>query len=407
MGRAGLLLRLAWRNLWRNARRTVILLLAVTLGVAAMVFAAAFSRGMVVAMVDDAIDHLPGHVQIHAPGYRDDPAAEHRFPYPQGRLRAVLDGPLVAAWAARVRVPVVVASEYDTAGVTLLGVEPRREAALAYLARAPVDGRPLAEGDDPGLLIGRRLAERLDTDRGRRVVITGQGTDGSLADRGFRVVGLFRSPWSSEEKGIALTGLATAQRLLRLPGEVNEVAVRAADPERLEALVAALRAAAPELEVADWRTLSPLTHAGQQLYSQFTWVWYLVVFLGMAFGLVNTLLMAVLERTREFGLFLALGMRPRWILGQVWFEALLVLVLGLAAGNGLALALARALGEVDVSAFAAGAELAGLAQRIPLIIHGGDLALANGLVLALGLAAALYPAWRAARLAPVRALRRN
>jgi len=99
---------------------------------------------------------------------------------------------------------------------------------------------------------------------------------------------------------------------------VNEVVVRAADPQRLDALVAALRRAAPGLEVLDWRELSPLTHVSQRIYEEFTWVWYLVVFLGLAFGLVNTLLMAVLERTREFGLLLALGMRPRWILGQVW-----------------------------------------------------------------------------------------
>jgi len=407
MARLPLLLRLAWRNLWRNARRSAILLLAVTLGGFAMVFAASVFRGMVVAMVDDAIDHLPGHVQIHAPGYRDDPAAEYRFPYPSGALRAVLDGPQVAAWAARVRVPAVVSSEYDNAGVTLLGMEPEREAALSYLGRAPVDGRPLRGAADDALILGRRLAARLDTASGRRVVITAQGADGALADRGFRVAGLFRSPWGAEEKGLALTGLAAAQRLLRMEGAVNEVVVRAADPQRLDALVAALRRAAPGLEVLDWRELSPLTHVSQRIYEEFTWVWYLVVFLGLAFGLVNTLLMAVLERTREFGLLLALGMRPRWILGQVWLEALIVLALGLALGNLAALAVTAALGEVDVSAFARGAELIGLSQRIPLIVHGADLALANGLLLALGLVTALYPAWRAARLAPVQALRRS
>ncbi len=403
--RGAWLWRLAWRNLWRNPRRSLVLLAAVTLGTAATVFAAALMEGMVRAMVADTVAHLPGEIQLHAPGYLDDPAAERAFPYPDGALRAVLDGPLVAAWAARLRVPAVVTSEYDSAGLTLIGVEPARERGVSFVAKAPIEGRSLRGPEDGGLVLGARLLEVLESRPGRRLVVTAQGGDGALVDRGFRVVGAFRDTLEAVERERAYTGLAVAQAFLGVPGQVTEVAVRARDPARLEALVAALRQAAPELEVRHWRQLAPLAQVSERLYREFTWIWYLVVFVAMAFGLVNTFLMAVFERTRELGLLGALGMRPRWILLQVWLEAALLLALGLALGDLLAWGVIVALGEIDLGAYLAGAAFAGLAPRIPLALPLETVLEGNVLLWGLGLAAALYPAWRAARLAPVAALR--
>jgi len=137
-------------------------------------------------------------------------------------------------------------------------------------------------------------------------------------------------------------------------------------------------------------------------------IWFVVVFLAMSFGLINTLLMAVFERTREIGLFQALGMRPRFILGQVLLESLTLLMTGLVIGNLLAWATIAYLGDgLNLSAFAKGLEWAGLSSVIYPLVAVSDVITANLVVIVLGIIASLYPAWRAARYVPIEAITRT
>ncbi len=407
-GNAPLLVTLAWRNLWRHGRRTLMILFAFALGVWSMVVLAAITRGSMEQQLDRSILNLTGHVQIHHPGYRDDPVIEHRMGAPDDRLAAALAGRDVSAWAGRVRVPAVIASERESAGVTLIGIEPERETGLSFIPGAVTGGRYLESAEDQGLLLGRKLAERLETGLGRRVVLMSQDTVNQVADRGFRVVGLFDTQPQAMEEAYVFIGRATAQQMLKLGDAISEIALMSPDRDRLGPLLARLRTAAPRLEIEPWTVLEPLLVLTQKITDVILVIWYAIVFAAMSFGLVNTLLMAVFERTREFGLFQALGMPPRHIVGQVLVESLILLVLALAFGNGLAWVTVAALaGGIDLSAVAEGMEMIGVAPVIYPAWSAGDLAAANLLVFVLGLAASLYPAWRAARHVPVEAITRG
>lgn len=397
---------LAWRNLWRHARRTLMILFAFALGVWSMIVIAAITRGSMEQQLDRSILNLTGHMQMHAAGYRDDPVIEHRF-IPPLALAAALTGAGVTAGARRVRVPGVISSERESAGITLVGIEPERERGLSFIPDAITEGRYLESAEDPGLLLGRRLAERLETGLGRRVVLMSQDVDNRVADRGFRVVGIFDTQPRQMEEAYVFIGRATAQQMLKLGDHVTELAAITADRDRLDAPLAALRAAAPGLDVQPWTVLEPLLLLTRKITDVILIIWYAIVFAAMSFGLVNTLLMAVFERTREFGLFQSLGMPPRHILGQVLVESLILLALALVAGNLLAAATVYALrGGIDLSAVAEGMELVGVAPVIYPAWSTGDMAAANLLVFVLGLAASLYPAWRASRHVPVEALSR-
>lgn len=402
-----LLARLAWRNVWRNGRRTAIMLAAIGVGAWLMIFMAALMRGMVEQQVHDTIFNLTGHVQIHAPGYLDDPAIENSMSAPGPALLQVLGDGAVENWTTRVRLPAVIASERESAGVTLVGIEPQAEQGLSFIAGAVGEGRSLQGRDDDGLILGRRLAERLETSLGKRVVIMAQDRDNEVADRGFKVVGIFDAEIEATESAFVFTGRGAAQTLLKMGDEVSELALMTTDRERLGQLVERLRDAAPGLEVADWATLEPLLKVSLELYDGFMLVWFFVVFLAMSFGLVNTLLMAVYERTRELGLFQALGMRPRAIVFQVLLESLVLLGIGLAVGNAAAWLSVVALSDgLDLGAFAQGMEWAGLSSMIYPLVIAKDVVNANVLVVVLGLIASLYPAWRAARHVPVEAITR-
>tara|TARA_R100000900_G_scaffold66106_1_gene52897 strand:+ start:191458 stop:192708 length:1251 start_codon:yes stop_codon:yes gene_type:complete len=403
------LLTLAWRNLWRNHRRTLVMLSAIALGVWAMIFMTAMMRGMIDQMVQNGLATLPGHAQIHHPDFVRDPSVVNRFAEPGGELLAALEQPPVTAWAARLRVPAVVASEYASRGVTLLGVDPAAEAALGSLPGELVAGRALQGPADAGVVLGESLAQRLETAVGRRVVLMSQDPDNDVADRGARVVGIYRGRLEGDEERFAYTGRDSLQALLGVEGEVTEAAMNGPDYRRVVAWLPDIRrAAGASLSVQPWQTLNPFLASMLGLQDGYALVFMLVVFLVLSFGLVNTLVMAVFERTRELGLIQALGMRPGLILLLILMESLWLLLLGLALGNALALATLWPLRDgLDLSAVAAGLEMMAMGTTLYPLLELSDMAMASAVVVGLGLLASLLPAWRASRLAPVVALARD
>ena len=401
-----IVLRLAWRNLWRNSRRTLIMLAAIIVGVWAMIFMTALMRGMVDDMVKDGVSALPGHVQIHHPAFRDDPTIANVIEPPSGELLEVLRRPEVVAWATRVRVPAVISSERDTRGVTLVGIEPERERGISFVADDVIEGRFLESRDDRGLVVGRRLAEKLETGLGKRVVIMSQDQANEIADRGFRIVGIFDSKLDQYEEQFVFAGEGTIQDLLGVGDAISEVAILGTDyreAEGLQRMVAA--AAGPDVEVLPWNELDPYLGSMLTVMDGFVVVWIVVVFLALSFGLVNTLVMAVFERVREIGLMLALGMTPRNILSQILAESILLLLIGLAIGNLAAWATIEPLKNgIDVSIVGEGMEYWGSASILYPALYLKDVILANLIVIVLGFFASLSPAWRASRYDPVRAI---
>lgn len=399
---------LAWRNLWRYPRRTIIILLAIAIGVWSMLSLAAFMRGMMEQYVNNAIGNLVAHIQIHAPSYRDDPVIEHSMLPPTEPLLKVLNEADIKGWTARVRVPAVVSSERESMGVTLVGIDPVQEQGLSFIADAVTEGRYLESLDDKGIILGNKLVERLETRLGKRVVLMSQNENHEIAERGFRIVGIFDAKMEETETQFVFVSRQRLQKMLGMHDKISELAVLGYDRDNLETVVQKLRAAAPEQDVQDWQTLNPLVMLIVTVFEGFLLIWYLVVFIAVAFGLVNTLLMAIFERTREMGLFQALGMKPRWIVGQVLFESLFLLSMGLIIGNLMSFATLLLTAEgLDFSSYAAGYEMAGLSSLIYPVLSLSDVVISNLLIIGLGLVASFYPAWRASRYVPVEAITRT
>jgi ABC-type lipoprotein release transport system permease subunit len=400
------LARLAWRNLWRNRRRTTIMLLAIATGAWAMIFMTALMRGMVDQMVEDGIDTLPGYVQVHDPRYRDDPSIENSLPPPGDAFREAMNAPLVTGWTARVRVPAMVSSERDNRGVTLLGVEPQGEIAVGFDPQSISAGRFLEGPSDSGIVVGAKLLERLETDPGKRIVIMSQGQDNTIADRGFRIVGVYEAQLEAIEETFVYAGRDTVQALLGMGDRVSEIAVAGTDYRDVDALLHHVRkAAGPQAETLPWTELDTYLAAMMKVMDGFVLVWIVLIFIALSFGLVNTLMMAVFERIREFGLMQALGMKPAAIVFQVLLESLLLLLLGLAAGNVLAVASIWPIRDgLDLSVVAQGLELFGAASTLYPALKTGDLVLANTVVVLLGVLTGLLPAWRAGQYEPVKAI---
>jgi ABC-type lipoprotein release transport system permease subunit len=379
---------------------------AVVVGVWAMIFMTALMRGMVDDMVKDGIRTLPGHVQVHHPSFQDDPSVANSIDPPTDTLLEVLDRPEVVAWASRIKVPAVVSSERSTRGVVLVGIDPERERDLSFVAGDMAEGRFLESPEDQGLVVGRRLLERLETDLGKRVVVMSQDRENEIADRGFRVVGVYDSRLQAQEEGFIFAGRATVQRLLQMDDQVSEIAVLGLDYRNVDGLRDRVAAAAgPDVAVQAWPELEPYLGSMLPMMDGFVLVWIVVVFLALAFGLVNTLVMAVFERIREIGLMLALGMTPGNIRSQIVAESTFLLALGLVVGDVLAWLTIRPLEKgIDLSIVGEGMEMFGAASVLYPAFRWEDVVLANVVVLVLGFIASLSPAIRASRYEPVEAL---
>jgi ABC-type lipoprotein release transport system permease subunit len=472
MRKLALLLPLAWRSLWRNPRRTLITLVVIAVGMWSILIFDVMFAAVGQSSRDQALKVMTGEGQIHAAGYINDPNVTYSFPFPTGALLGVLNSSQIEAWTARVRVPAILQSEYETRPVTLAGVSPASEARISILPSSIAAGRYLAGDSDAGIVLGRDLVTHLKTRLGKRVILMTQAKDGHLSQQGFVIVGIYGATQPVEDEFV-FTGRATAQTLLGIGSDVSEISFDARPEGALDTVVAELKQAwtadRPDanlstnhhgpiqsghpasrarlwptavghlreqtsqrsntpgwpafaghgelrgsgpghgeyvaLDIEPWTQFSPIAAAIESVSSTYTAVWLLIMFVLMAIGIVNTQLMAVFERTREFGLLQALGMRPSMIVFMVSVESAMLVGLGVAAGIGLAaLTLAPFSHGLDLGFLASGIDRYGLGRFLypkldPAIAIGPGLT-----VWVLGILATLWPARRAARTAPVVAM---
>jgi ABC-type lipoprotein release transport system permease subunit len=400
---------LGWRNIWRNPRRTAVIMTAIVIGVWSMIFLGALMRGMTDQMVKNGISTLTGHIQVHHKGYRNDPVIENSMTDPRVVESAIKKKlPSDVRWSSRVRVNAVVSNARHTAGITFVGITPSQEAEISFIGTAVTEGRYLKDDDTYGIIVGKALVEKFGTKLGRKMLVMSQDTDKEIASRAFRIVGIFRAEMEATEKQFIFVTMQAAQRMLKMKGGISEISLILPDPKDVDTIADSLRAVLPavDYEVQTWRELLPFVTAYLNVYDGFIFIWFIVVFIAMGFGIVNTTLMAVFERIREFGLLKALGMKPWWIVKEVLTESFFLLVIGMIIGNTLSYLSVFALSKVgiDLSALAAGSEYFGISRVIYPAVYLNDVIMANLVVFVLGLLVSVYPAVKAARFTPIEAL---
>ena len=404
---------LAWRNIWRNPRRTLVILTAVIIGIWSMIFLGALMRGMEVEMIQNSLRTLTGNLQIHHQDYRKDPVVENRITETtalENTLAEIL--PADAHWADRVRVDAIASNARHSTGVTLVGIDPDREKAVSFVGNAVQEGRYLQKDDGNKIIIGQALLEKFEAKIGHKLVLMAQGTDKEVASKAFRIVGTYRAEMEATEKQFVFVNLASAQKMLKMGPAISEVSIildlpdLSGDRERIiaEKLKTAFRDSAYQVET--WQELLPMMREYLHIFDGFIYIWYLVVFVAMGFGIVNTSLMAIYERMREFGLLKALGMKPAGIVRGVITESFFLLFLGIMMGDALGVISVWLLDQtgINLTALAAGAEMWGMPRILYPELWAIDMSTANVVVFLLGMVVSIYPAITAARFTPVKAM---
>ncbi len=403
-------LKLAWRNIWRNPRRTWLTAAAIAFCSTLLIFSITLQLGAYDMMIDNSLRTYTGHLQVQRAGYQERPRIRSAIPDAEalaGRIRAATG----AAAAVRAQGFALAASKDRSYGVLVVGVQPRYEPGVSTLPGTVRQGRFFQDSHAQEALIGTTLARNLKVGVGDELTLLGNGRDGSVAATVLSIAGIFDSGSSDLDRGILEVPLATFQEVFSMGDDAHAIVLRAADLGQAEALAAQVRALLPaggQLQVLDWERLIPGLKQLIQADKLNGWFIYGALILVVTLSITNTFLMAVLERTREFGILLALGMSPLRIARLVMLESLLLILVGLAIG--------LLLGGLVTGYFAhSGFTYPGMAEiaaefNFPTHVYPQVSALAILLgpsgILVFTLAAALYPALRIRHLQPVEAMSR-
>ncbi len=400
-----LLAPLAWRNLWRNPRRTIITLFVVSVGLWSILSVASFIAAWAQSSRDATLKLLIAQGEIHAEGYLDNPNINRLMAPPEGALLTALNQPDISNWLARLELPAVVQSEYKTLPVSVLGVLPAAERRMSSVPGKLVEGRYLTGPEDDGAVIGLNLAKRLKTALGRRVILMITGADGLLEERSFDVVGIYDADTAFEDTYI-FTGQTALQKMVGAGNKIAEISFAVPDDAALTGVISRLKTAAPTLDVRQWRKLSLILGAMDATMGGVVLVWMGVMMVMISIGVINTQLMAVFERTHEFGLLRALGLKPGHVLALVALESLLLIGLGVLIGMAAGVATVWGLSSgIDLSAFGKALEAFKSGEVLYLRIRPLDYVIFPLAIWLLGVVVALWPAWRAAKISPVEAMR--
>ena len=407
LGTLTLLFNLSLRNIVRYRRRNFFLFAAIAIAVGGTTLSNSLIRGWQVDMLETAVSGLSGHIKMQAPGFADDPSLQRAF---SASTNVVLDGQLpVAGIAKRINLPAVISSERETRGVAMIGIDPADEGISLY-RDFEIAGETLSGPDDGRLLIGKALAETLQTKVGRRVVMIVEGADGKSRERGYRIAGVFDSSTNWPEEALVFTGLQALQDTLATVGLTNpitELSVVLDSDEDRPMAAEKLRDQHPQLVVKDWRQMQPQIAEIVDVVDATMVIWFILIMSALTFGLVNTLIATVMQRTQELGMLRALGMNKQLLLIQVVMECVGIMVVGVIAGLILGVLLVFGLGEgIDLSAFSESVEAFGMSTFLKPVLTVEDLLLFGGLSMLVGLFASFFPARRALKISPLMAMNR-
>jgi putative ABC transport system permease protein len=398
---------IAWRNIWRNKKRSGVLLVAIAFGLWAGLLTSGLLNGMAVQMIRSAIGTRTAHVQIHAPGFVDHPEINRTIPDGTSVLEKARAASGVADVAARAIVPGMGSSATTGVGVMLYGVDPDAETRVFTVARNVPEGRYLIPSDRNSCVLGRELADKLKLDVGSKIIVQAQTPDGMLAGGAFRIVGIYRTVSSQYDKTAVFALLGDVDRTFNLNGSIQEIAIRANSLSDAGAIAVTLSREFPGLDVETWDKLEPELELMTSTSQEMGRVFMLFIMMALIFGITNTMLMAVLERTRELGVLISLGMRQQLVFAMIMIETVILSSIGGAVGAALGGGTVAALSRVglDLSVIATGLAAAGVESVLYPKLAGVEYPVIGALVIATAVLGAVYPGIKASHLSPVGAMR--
>lgn len=404
-----MILKLAWRNIWRNPARSFVVIGAIIIGVWSVIFLMGVMQGMINSYVENAIKRETSHIQIHHPEYMKDKESKFYMDDTEQLIQDIEKIPGVKAATIRSQTNVMVASSHGTRGIRINGIVPGREEKLTGLNELLVEGKYLEEGKPNQILLSSRLASKLKVKLRSKIILTFQTLDGEIISGAFRIKGLYDTKNAMFDDNIAFVDIHSLNELLGKQDIGHEAMIYIGSVEQMDSTVMSLKKAFPDLLVQNYREISPELGLFETQIGMAGRIYMVIFMLALIFGIINTMLMAVLERVRELGMLMAVGMNKLKIFLMIVLETLLLGVVGAPIGIGFGYLLTSYYSTrgINLVIFSKeGMEQFGMTNFIYPSVNPEDYLFLAMSVFITALLASLYPAYKAIRLKPVEAIRK-
>lgn len=406
-----MILSIAWRNVWRNKLRSLVIMLAVMFGLIGGIFSVALMNGMMEQMVTSTIQTELANIQIHHPKY----LVNYELKYSIGKTNSILEevGGMeqVKAASPRIKGQAMASTAATGTGVMIVGIDPEKEKKVTSIHEMLIEGSYFnTEMRGQPIVVGQKLAHKLNAKINSKVVITIQDLEGVITYGAFRIVGIFETHDANfDESNVFVRNSDLAGLIGDDPQKATEILIKLNKNEDSEAVAESLSEQYPNLKVQTWQELRPEFEFFNSWMQQMLYLFLVIILLGLAFGIVNAMLMAVMERVKEIGMLMAVGMNRRRVFGMIMLETIFLSITGGIIGilGGWALVAYFSEAGIDLSTVAEGLSEVGYASTAYPSIGTSYYFIVAGMVIITAIISSVYPARKALKLRPAEAIRED
>lgn len=399
---------IAWKNIWRNRVRSWVIITAITIGMFAGVFTTTFYKGWMNQRLESGVETEVSHIQIHNPAFNENFELKSFIPEGESIGQEIARQGFVNGVSPRMVVQAMIASSETGGGVKMLGIDPEKEKTVTNLYTKVADGQYFEGVKRNPILIGQKLAEKLKVKVHSKLVVTLQDSQGNITSEAFRVCGIYDASNGMFEEMNVFVLKSDLARVVQLDESVaHEIAVHVSDHDLLSENTQTLEGKYDGLLVQNWKQLAPELGYINEIGDMYIYIFVIIILLSLGFGIVNTMLMVVLERVKEIGMLMAVGMSKLRVFWMLMLETVLLTITGgfLGVMLGLIVSLATQKNGIDLSFYAKGLEDMGYSSLVFPVIEPKMIGVIAFLVLLTGIIASIYPARKALKYRPAEAIR--
>ncbi|MBF2707607.1 ABC transporter permease [Flavobacterium soyangense] len=403
-----MLTKIASRNIWRSRKRSLIIITAVSIGLWTGIFMMAFYNGMIEQRINSAISSELSHIQLHHPEFRKDYEIKYYLPEGRKMLEKIANKQEIKAVAGRVIIKGMIASASGSSGITINGVMPAEEQLLTNLKGKIIKGSYFNPKKENEILISEKLRKKLKLNLNKKTILTFQDREGNLASAAFRICAIYKTINGPYDDANVFVKITDVDSLAGIPKAINEIAVLLHSSKSVLEIQKNLSQQFPKSEIKNWMEISPELGLTVSVGDQMVYIFMGIILLALAFGIVNTMMMSVLERTREIGMLLALGMNKFKIFMMIILETFFLILAGCPIGILLAFATIGITNQtgINFSEFSEVYSSFGYSSIIYPTLTWNQFGNIVILIILTALFSALFPAKRALKLKPAESLKK-
>ena len=404
-----MLFQIAWRNIWRNKSRSLVVISSIIIGVWAGIFILSFAWGLYKNNIDESVYRQLSHIQIHHPNFSEDNDSKFTISNTDEIVKKLQSDNRIASVSYRVITTGMITSPTTASGVKIYGINPASEVTQIRLNEYVREGTYFDSGKENEILIGEKLAKKLKVKLKSKVVLTFTNTESEIISGAFRIGGIYRSKNISLDEVNVYVQQKHLQELLELKlTESNEIAILVNNEKQLDTIKNFSIGVVPQGKIEDWKALSPELNIIIESFNLYTYIISGIILLALTFGIINTMLMSVLERIRELGMLMAIGLNKRKIFIMIMLETIYLTLIGTPIGLLIGWLTVTTLGKtgINLSMFSEGLASYGFSSIIYPALDQDKYVIIITMCLVTAILSAIYPAYKALQLNPSEAIRK-